>query len=107
MKKAGVKDFWVYTDQFGRTGRLVSTVRTIAKYAESQSAARRRTPRSRGPEEAAQRLNARRATLFSSTETNVYRYVPCVRLRYAAADASELRTRFKRFKRFKKFKFLY
>jgi hypothetical protein len=77
MKKAGVKDFWVYTTNLGGPGGLVSTVRAIAKYAELD-------PQPGGgllvqgglTQEAAQRLNARRAALFSSTETNVYRYVP-------------------------------
>jgi hypothetical protein len=77
LKKAGVKDFWVYGTNIGGPGGLVSTVRPIAKYAELD-------PQPGGgllvrgglSQEAAQRLTARRAALFSSTETNVYRYVP-------------------------------
>jgi hypothetical protein len=77
MKKAGVKDFWVYGTNFGGPGGLISTVRPIAKYAELD-------PQPGGgllvrgglSQEAAQRLNARRAALYSSTETNVARYVP-------------------------------
>jgi hypothetical protein len=77
LKKAGVKDFWVYATNMGGPGGLISTVRPIAKYAELD-------PQPGGgllvqgglTQEAAQRLNARRAALFSSTETNVYRYVP-------------------------------
>jgi hypothetical protein len=77
MKKAGVKDFWVYAANVGAPAGLISTVRPIAKYAELD-------PQQGGgllvrgglTQEAAQRLNARRAALFSSTETNVYRYVP-------------------------------
>lgn len=77
MKKAGVKDFWVYNTNFGGPGGLVSTVRAIAKYAELD-------PQPGGgllvqgglTQQAAQQLNARRAALISSTETNIYRYVP-------------------------------
>jgi hypothetical protein len=77
MKKAGVKDFWVYAANIGAPAGLISTVRPIAKYAELD-------PQQGGgllvrgglTQEAAQRLNARRAALFSSTETNVYRFVP-------------------------------
>jgi hypothetical protein len=77
MKKAGVKDFWVYNTNIGGPGGRVSTVRPIAKYAELD-------PQPGGgllvrgglTPEAAQQLNASRAALFSRTETNVYRFVP-------------------------------
>jgi hypothetical protein len=77
MKKAGVKDFWVYNTNFGGPGGRVTTVRAIAKYAELD-------PQPGGgllvqgglTQQAAQQLNARRAALISGTETNIYRYVP-------------------------------
>jgi hypothetical protein len=77
MRKAGVKDFWVYATNFGGPGGRISTARPIAKYAELD-------PQPGGgllvrgglSQEAANQVNARRAALFSSTETNVYRYVP-------------------------------
>jgi hypothetical protein len=77
MKKAGVRDFWVYNTNFGGPGGRVTTVRAISKYAELD-------PQPGGgllvqgglTQQAAQQLNARRAALFSGTETNIYRYVP-------------------------------
>jgi len=78
MRKAGVKDFWVYNVNLGDApGGTVSVVRVIANYAELD-------PQPGGgllvrgglTQEQAQQLNARRAALISSTETNVYRYVP-------------------------------
>ena len=77
LKKAGVREFWTYVVNIGGPGGQVSTVRSLAKYAElDPQPGGGNLVRGGLTQEAATELNNRRNTLISGTETNVYRYVP-------------------------------
>ena len=73
--KAGIRDVWYYTSMYGAPLGQITIVRPLAKYAELDQ-----TPgllqRGGLSPEAAQKINARRATLISGATSTVMRYVP-------------------------------
>lgn len=74
-RKAGVRDLWVFTSNYGAPLGQITTVRPISKYAEldQQPGLLQRGGLSA---EAAQKINARRSALISSIETEVQRFIP-------------------------------
>jgi hypothetical protein len=72
-KKAGVKDFWVFTTNQGEPG--VVLVRPIANYAELDKPGL--LQQAGLTEDQQTKIGARRnATLAGPTETNVFRFIP-------------------------------
>ena len=74
-RKAGVRDVWVHTTTHGGPLGQITIVRALGKYAELDQ-----TPgllqRGGLSPEAAQKANARRASLVSGSEMRVLRYLP-------------------------------
>jgi hypothetical protein len=74
-KKAGVKDYWVYTTNQGAPGGERVLVRPIAKYADLDKPAL--LVQAGLSQEQQDKIGARRnATLAKGVETEVYRFIP-------------------------------
>jgi hypothetical protein len=74
-RKAGVRDIWVFTANYGAPLGQIVTVRPISTYAEldQQPGLLQRGGLSA---EAAQKINARRSALISGSEIEVHRFIP-------------------------------
>jgi hypothetical protein len=73
LKKAGVTDYLVFTQNFGGAGNHRTIVQFLSKYADLDQP--NPIVRALG-QEGAQKLGQQRAVLTTKTETFVYRLVP-------------------------------